>query len=214
MRWTVLVAAMLVLLTGCSHVVAGRLVPTDEQRLLGALLTADELNRLGLTRRDAPVPVTRQATSPFSAATPCAQSIPSDSKLVAGVHVTGRNLDGRLGISFAETIARYESTTGAEVVAEARKVLGCRTYVPADVVISGPLTVPRVPGLAAQAGYCQEQTIYRERECSLFAAHGDFALVARFRASTAMIEYPQLRDALAKWLDEAVPAVEAAFLRA
>ncbi|MET7996768.1 hypothetical protein ABZU76_38410 [Amycolatopsis sp. NPDC005232] len=114
MRRTVLVVATLVLLTGCSHVVAVRLAPAAEQPLLGALLTAGELKRLGFPTGEAPNSVTRGGNSSFSIATPCAGILPSDAKLGFGVHAVSRNDEGDPAYYLGETIARYEATKGVD----------------------------------------------------------------------------------------------------
>lgn len=111
---------------------------------------------------------------------------------------------------------RYQGATGAEVVGEIQQVLGCRadqTGAWARVTVTGLLELPRAPGIDAQTGYCVEQQGYVRRDCYLFAGHGDLAVVAKFTGQSAKSGYPWGRDALAAWLAQASPLVEAAFLR-
>ncbi|GAA4667265.1 MULTISPECIES: hypothetical protein [Amycolatopsis] len=189
--WLFLVAAGL--LAACSSSPAPVAAPpplspapevSDQQRLVAALPSEDEAERYGLEPTGTAAPLLPSETTRVSLGKPCDRTLPSDVRIAGAAQAIWYLTDNNPRLQVRQVLARYSRTAGATVVQEVEQSLTCRTGTDEDEVpyaFDGKLALPPISGADRQVAYCVHSTGLNYRDCYVYAARGEFAMMLDFR---------------------------------
>ncbi|WP_222425990.1 hypothetical protein, partial [Amycolatopsis bartoniae] len=176
---------------------------SDQQRVLAAMLTRDEVAKYGLNVAQGPVSVLPNETSRPSLGKPCGQRLASDGRISSAAQADLYTSDGDVHLQVHQVLARYRAA-GTTTVQEVEQALTCSHDTDAvglATTVTGKISVPQAPGVERQVAYCEDDPEMGSRHCYVFAAQGNYAMMLDFQAVS------RNRADAKKLLDQRVPAL-------